>query len=256
MIGTVGIDHKLLKITIDIIKNLGYNQHEILDNIQKLYLDGKPIDLDITYSKGAFYGKFKVKEADGETREITIEQPRLKFDVFPLSEDVQKIEPLKPLPLDDLSIDSMMIDLPFIVRPTKPDTSITDETGSKMFNRFQGFHTPDDMYETYWFWIREAYRVLKVGGTLLFKIQNTIYGGINHNTEFFSFMCAERAGFVTEDTFVLGAKSRMISPFMTKQLHARKFTSTFFVFKKHKSQKHKKFNYWSLIPKLEESFNN
>ena len=82
MIGTVGINHKLLKITMGIIKNLGYNQHEILDNIQKLYLEGKGIDCDITYSKGAFYGKFKVKDADGETREIVIEQPRLKFDVF------------------------------------------------------------------------------------------------------------------------------------------------------------------------------
>lgn len=242
-------------MSIDIIKNLGYNQHEILDNIQKLYLDGKPIDCDVTYSKGAFYGKFKIKDGD-ETREIVIEQPRLKFDVFPLSDDVTKIEPLKPLPIESESIDSIMIDLPFIVRHIKSDTSVTDETGSKMFNRLQGFHTPDDMYETYYFWINEAYRVLKVGGTLVFKTQNTIYGGINHNTEFFSFMCVERAGFVTEDIFVLGAKSRMISPFMTKQLHARKFTSTFFVFKKHKSRKYKKFNYWSLIPKFEETFNN
>ena len=254
MIGIVGINTNIKKMKIDIIKNLGYNQHEILDNIQKLYLGGKPIDCDITYSKGAFYGEFKIKNSDGTTREIVIDQPRLKFDVFPLSEDVQKIEPLTALPIESESIESMMIDLPFIVRPTKPATSVTDETGSKMFNRFQGFHTPYAMYETYFFWINEAYRVLKVGGTLLFKTQNTIYGGINHNTEFFSFMCAERCGFVTEDTFVLGAKSRMISPFMTKQLHARKFTSTFFVFKKHKSQKYKKYNYWSLIPKFEETY--
>lgn len=109
MIGTVDINHKLLKIAMDIIKNLGYNQHEILDNIQKLYLEGKGIDCDITYSKGAFYGKFKVKDGDGEAREIVIEQPRLKFDVFPLSEDVTKIEPLKPLPLDDLSMISRSI---------------------------------------------------------------------------------------------------------------------------------------------------
>lgn len=35
---------------MELIKNVGYNQYEIIQNILKLYNDGRPIDCDITYS--------------------------------------------------------------------------------------------------------------------------------------------------------------------------------------------------------------
>lgn len=239
---------------MEVIKNLDHNQHRIIKNIIDLHLSGKPIECDMTYSKGAFYGTFKVKDKD-VTTEITIEQPRLKFDVFPLSDDVQKIEPLQPLPLEDNSIDSLMIDLPFVVYAPDPDMTKIKESSSIIFKRFNGFYPVSELYKAYYFWIREAYRVLRENGVLIFKTQNTISGGINHNTEFFSFMVAERLGFVTEDTFVLGAKSRIISAKVKKQQHARKFTSTFFVFKKPKSKRYEKFNYWKVVLENEKFFN-
>ena len=39
------------------------------------------------------------------------------MDVFPLKEDVIKIEPFKALPLEDNSVQSMVIDLPFVIAP-------------------------------------------------------------------------------------------------------------------------------------------
>lgn len=236
-----------------IIKNFDYNQHVIIKNIVDLHLGGNPIECDMTYSKGAFYGDFRVKDKD-EVINIHIEQPRLKFDVYPLSDDVQKIEPLRPLPLDDESISSLMIDLPFVVYAPDPKMENIAESSSIIFRRFSGFYPVTELYKAYYFWIREAFRVLKRDGVLIFKTQNTISGGINHNTEFFSFMVAERLGFVTEDTFVLGAKSRIISAKVKKQQHARKFTSTFFVFKKPKSKRYEKFNYWNLITENEKFF--
>jgi hypothetical protein len=46
-------------------------------------------------------------------------------------------------------------------------------------------------------------------------------------------MCASNAGFYIKDKFILEAKARLISGSkIKKQQHARKYTSTFWVFKK------------------------
>ena len=93
----------------DVIKSISYNQKEILFNIMQLHNNGNGFDCDITYSSGKFYSVCY--------EEFNIPQPQLKMDVMPLSEDVIKIEPFKPLPLDDNSITSIVIDLPFVIAP-------------------------------------------------------------------------------------------------------------------------------------------
>ena len=92
----------------NVIKNISSNQFEILYNIMQLYNNGKPFECDMTYSSGKFYdrgGKF------------AIPQPSLKFDVMPQFDDVIQIEPWGKLPLEDNSLSSMVIDLPFIIAP-------------------------------------------------------------------------------------------------------------------------------------------
>lgn len=37
---------------MELIKNIGYNQYEIIQNILKLYNNSQPIECDITYSVG------------------------------------------------------------------------------------------------------------------------------------------------------------------------------------------------------------
>ena len=43
-----------------VIKSIGYNQHEMLYNIMQMHNGGKPFDVDITYSVGNFYGVFNI----------------------------------------------------------------------------------------------------------------------------------------------------------------------------------------------------
>jgi len=226
----------------DVIKSTSYDQKEIMYNIMQLHNGGKPFYADMTYSSGKFY---EPKKGD----KYIIPEPTVKLDVVPQFNDVIKIEPLGRLPFEDNSIESIVVDLPFVVSPPNAP-SMQDKSNNKrniIANRFASYYPVDNLYKSYYWWISETYRVLKENGTCVFKCQNTISGGINHNTEYFSFMCAQHIGFVIEDSFVLLAKNRLHSGKIKKQLHARKYTSTFFVFKKFKNKKYKKFNYFDLI---------
>lgn len=227
-----------------IIRNVSYDQSEILHNIMELYNDGKPFECDMTASTLAFYRKTK-----GDAYEIPT--PKILFDVAPQVEGCQRIEPYKPLPLENESIGSIVIDLPFIISSMEAPSK--DKDGSNMImNRFASFYPVDLLYFNYAYWIAEAYRVLKPDGFVVFKTQSVISGGIRINTEAYSFMCAMYNGFTVEDQFTLVAKNRLISPSKYKrQMHARSYTSQFFVFKRTIKKKSKDFNYWEIIPKIE-----
>lgn len=84
----------------------------------------------------------------------------------------------------------------------------------------------------YYHWIKEAYRVLKPNGILVFKCQATITSARQLMTPEYSWMMATACGFYTLDQFFLLAKNRLHSGKIKKQQHARKFTSTLYVFKK------------------------
>lgn len=223
-----------------IIKNISYDQNEILWNIMQLYNEGKPFECDMTASELKFY--------EGKGGKYDIPTPKILFDVFPKDERIKKIEPLGRLPLEDNSIDSIVIDLPFVISG-EAKTKRSDCT-MLIYSRFHGYYPADDMYESYFHWISEAYRVLKENGICVFKTQSTVSGGVQHNTEEFSFMSAQKVGFTIEDKFILEAKARLISPGKyKKQMHARKYTSVFYVFQKTLKKKNKNFNYFDLIEK-------
>lgn len=210
-----------------IIKNISTNQKEILYNIMKLYNNGEPFDCDMTASTLKFY------ERNPGDKWI-VPEPRILFDVCPQMKFVHKIEPHMPLPLDNDSIHSIVIDLPFVVSPPNCPSALNKKKGSLLiYNRFSGFYPVSDLYSNYYHWIAEAYRVLDDGGICVFKCQSTVSGGVEHSSEEYSFMCAQRVGFYVIDKFTLRAKSVLISAakYNTQQ-HARKYTSSFYVFKK------------------------
>lgn len=221
-----------------VVKSIGYNQHEILYNIMQLHNDGKPFDCDPTYSIGNFYGKFSIKKEEGETAEIEIPAPKYKFDVNPQIEGVEKIEPLGKLPLEDNSINSICIDLPFVIScGPSMQTPDYDENGNKVKNnlisrRFASYYPVAQLLESYAHWISEAYRVLKEDGIMTFKTQSTITGSRFLATPYYSRLIAESIGFDILDEFILLAKNRLISGKIKKQQHARSFHSYFLVFKK------------------------
>lgn len=233
----------------NIIKNISFDQSEILYNIMKLYNGGNPFECDITASELKFY------EGRGRGGKYDIPLPRLLFDVFPQDERVMKIEKWGALPLEDNSIDSVVVDLPFVISPANSPSAKNPNEGSQLIaRRFAAYYPVDNLYYSYYHWIKECYRVLKEGGILVFKEQSVISGGIRHNTDEFSFMAGEKVGFKMIDKFILEAKARLISnaKYKNGQLHSRSYTSQFLVFKKEEKFKSKEFKYYELLDKCEE----
>lgn len=221
----------------NIIRNISYDQTEILHNIARLYNGGNDqFDCDMTASSLGFYG-------DVHGGKYNIPEPKILMDVYPQREDIIKIERWGKLPLEDGSIHSLVIDLPFVISPELAPSAVNKKEGASLiYNRFAGYYPVDNLYLSYYHWLEEAYRVLDKDGICIFKCQSCISGGIRHNIEEFSFMAAQRLGFKMEDKFTLLAKARLISPnkYKNGQQHSRSYTSQFLVFIKDTRKRRKK----------------
>lgn len=208
-----------------LIKSISFDNKEILYNIMNLHNNGEAFECDMTYSSGKFYST--------KQEEFFIPQPRLKFDVSPLFDDVCKIEPNGCLPLEDNSLKSIVIDLPFVITTsTAPSLQKIDSSNNVMIRRFANYDSIHLLVESYYHWLKEAFRVLKNDGICVFKTQGTITSSKQLFTPEISWFLASMIGFYPLDQFFLIAKNRMHSGKIKKQQHARKFTSTFYVFKK------------------------
>ena len=231
----------------NIIKNVSYDQTEILHNIGLLYNNGSDqFDADMTASSLGFYGKGKGA--------YEIPEPKILMDVFPTREDIIKIEKWGKLPLEDKSVKSLVIDLPFVISPANaPSAKEPKEGSSLIFKRFNGYYPVDNLYLSYYHWLSEASRVLDDNGICIFKCQSCISGGIRHNIEEFSFMAAQRLGMKMEDKFTLVAKARLISSNRYKdgQKHSRSYTSQFLVFIKDPKKKSKNFFFEEMLDRCE-----
>lgn len=189
----------------------------------------------MTYSSGNFYGDFTYEDNNKQKVPFTIEPPKHKFDVAPQSEDIIRIDPDGQLPLEDCSIHSIMIDLPFVITPPNAKSMLPEnhQKGRNIISkRFASYYPVSNLIDSYKHWIEEAYRVLDDNGICAFKCQNTITGSKFLPTEELSWLFAELTGFEILDKFVLGAKQRIISGKIKQQQHARNYTSVFWVFRK------------------------
>lgn len=235
-----------------VIKSVNDNQHAILRDIMDLHNGGRPFEADMTYSIGNFYGEFTekvpVKNDDGTVTEINntfeIPQPKFKFDVMPQVDGVEKIDPWGPWPLEDNSLESIVLDPPFIVSSMSAPSMFNGKDDSNMISkRFASFYPRYELFDTYEHLITEAYRVLKPMGILVLKTQATVSGSIQLMTPYFSCVVANNLGFYTLDEFILTTKVRMISGKVKNQQHARKYHSFFYVFQKDNPKKDK-IGYW------------
>ena len=228
-------ESKLSNATI--IRNTSYDQTEILHNIGVLYNNGSDqFDADMTASSLGFYGGC-------HGGKYNIPEPKILMDVFPQRDDILKIERWGSLPLEDGSVHSLVIDLPFVISPENAPSAVSKKEGASLiYKRFAGYYPVDNLYLSYYHWLSEAYRVLDKDGICIFKCQSCISGGIRHNIEEFSFMAAQRLGFKMEDKFTLLAKARLISPnrYKSGQQHSRSYTSQFLVFLKDTRKRRKK----------------
>ena len=120
----------------NVIKNISYDQKEILWNIMQLYNQGRPFDCDMTASKLKFYEYSKKAK-------YNIPEPSILMDVYPVRDDIIKITPFEPLPLEDNSLSSIIVDLPFVCSPKTCKSAIEKKKGSNMIaNRFSSWYFP------------------------------------------------------------------------------------------------------------------
>jgi tRNA G10 N-methylase Trm11 len=202
------------------IKTIGYDQSEIIKNIIDLHIKEGIIDCDPTYSTGNFYKK------------NDINPPKLKYDISPQIDGVLESKS-ENLPLEDESLNSIMFDPPFVV--SKGPSLKKKKKGSNIISsRFSSYESIPLLWEYYTNSMKEFYRILKPGGKLIFKCQDTVSGGKNYFSHVHVMNEALKIGFYPKDLFILLAKNRLISSNMHNQQHARKYHSYFWVFEKKK----------------------
>lgn len=208
----------------NVIRSVSMNQFEIMSNIMKLYMDNKPFDADITYSSGGFYGKHG---------DYDMPQPLRKFDVYPQTEDTERIEMWGNIPLPDGSVNSIMFDPPFVISPKDAPSVKEDKDGANLtFKRFWSYYPVAQLFDSYYHWMEEINRVLADDGIAVVKCQKTISGSKQLNTPEWLWLCAESLGLDMMDDFSLVAKNRIHSGKVKKQMHSRRFESHFLVFRK------------------------
>lgn len=194
------------------IKSVSDNQTEILTNIRDLHCGGK-FDCDCTYGNGSFYKNIK--------------RPELCFDIEPLFDFVVQSH-CTNLPLPDESLESLVVDLPFL---TYVRAGRTGNGNMVMSKRFAGYWSYDELATHYRLTCYEALRVLKKGGKLVIKCQDIHHNHRLHVTHTNLIIWAQPLRLL--DLFVLVANHRMPSPNRKgKQKHARIFHSFFLVFVK------------------------
>lgn len=227
----------------NVIKNISTDQSEILQWVMDMHNNGEPFECDITASELKFYGK-------RPGCKYSIPEPKILMDVYPMRGDIIKIIPFEKLPLEDESVSSIVVDLPFVCSPHTCKSVVEKKEGANLIsNRFSSWYPMQEGYENIYWWINECSRVLKPDGIILWKMQNSVSGGLQHLLSEFSALCADDCGLYIHDQFFVMAKARLISASkIKKQAHARKYTSTFWVFRKD----NKKAIKTSLLRKLKE----
>ena len=198
------------------IKSVYNTNDDVISNIMKLY-NIEQFDLDCTYSTGNFWKNLK--------------GPKIKTDLFPKNDTIIQADS-ENLPFEDGSMTSVMYDPPFVIagksyRENKEGSSI-------IAKRYEGYESYSHLTKNYYNTLKELYRITEKGGIVVFKCQDTVSGGKNHFTHCLIMNMAVNIGFYPRDMFVLHNSVRINSfgTKWTKQEHARKYHSYFWVFEK------------------------
>ena len=203
--------NELLLFGPELIKTISFNEGEILNNINRLYCPNW-FEVDPCYSVGRFYTAFGVPK------------PKYRFDIKPQAKGVVMAN-ANNLPLDDLSVETIMFDPPFLAG----QNSNGIDTG-KIISRFSSFKSMEDL----WAWYRECLiefkRILKPDGVLVFKNQDTVSSSKQYFSHCHIMNIAVSLGLYPKDMFILLAKNRIIGGNHKTQYHARKFHCYYWVF--------------------------
>ena len=221
------------------VKSVYNSNFDTIKNIMFLY-NIEQFDLDCTYSKGAFWKD--------------LPSPKFKSDLYPVNDTVVEASS-ENLPFEDGSMKNIMYDPPFVIAgKTYRDNK---EGSSIMAKRFEGYNTYNDLTVNYYNTLKELYRICEKGGHVVMKCQDTVSGGKNHFSHCLIMNMAMEIGFYPRDLFILNSNVRLNSfgTKWTKQEHARKYHSYFWVFEKVKPRVKYEFMNKTVVLDSEESPN-
>lgn len=193
-------------------RTVNNNDQDIIKAIIRIHNGGRNFDVDPTYSKGIFW------------KGLT--PPELRFDINPQADGVQQASATN-LPLEEGSVGSIMFDPPFVVRVD------TAEPNGIIHNRFSSFRSIPELWDFYYNALREFHRILRPGGIVAFKCQDTIDGGKEYWSHFEIMKYAFELGYKVKDLFILYRGDNVLfSPNMKIQKHARKTHCYYLVLEK------------------------
>jgi hypothetical protein len=206
-----------------IVKSVYGSNYEVIKNIMELY-EIEKFDLDCTYSKGSFWKD--------------LPHPTHKTDIYPYNDSVIEASS-EDLPFDDNSMKSIMWDPPFVLVGSGKGHKKCKEGSSIIAKRFEGYGTYDDLKSNYYDTMKELFRITDKGGFVVMKCQDTVSGGKQYFSHVMVMNMANKIGFYPRDLFILTSNVR-VNAFngtkWTKQYHARKYHSYFWVFEKVKQK--------------------
>ena len=168
------------------------------------------IELDPMFNKGNFYK--------------TIPKPKYYSDLLPLNDYVPMADATN-LPYHDSSINSMILDPPFLFNIHGVNGIQGKYYSSKTHGIFKNF---DELKVTYKGLIKEAYRILKHNGVLIFKCQDYTDSKTDL-THCYVWEWAREQGFYIKDLAILYISKGKISNGNTTQRHLRKHHTYFYV---------------------------
>lgn len=195
----------------DVIKSISFDEGEIIRSIQELHCNNW-FEVDPCYSKGRFYEDFGIPK------------PIHKFDIKPQVKGVLQAS-AENLPFDNGEINTIMFDPPFL----SGENSEGINSGI-ICSRFSQFRNIPELWTWYYECMKEFKRILKIGGKLVFKNQDTVSAGKQYFSHVMIMNMAVELAFYPKDLFILLAKTRIIGGNHHNQLHARKFHCYYWVF--------------------------
>lgn len=198
------------------IKSINNNELEIQKNILMLYSKLDYYELDPCYSTGCFYKR-------------GLKKPKFKFDINPKLHDV-KYADVRDLPLPSQSVNSVIFDPPFVIGVPNSSKNVT--SSNKTFNRFAGFFSKEEQTKFYYDSLKSLYKVLKCGGIIAFKCQDTVSSGKQYIVHHDIVTMAQHIGFYVRDIFIYYKDYRMNSGKWITQRHARKHHCYYIVLEK------------------------
>jgi hypothetical protein len=202
-----------------LVKSVYTSNYDAITNIMKLH-NIEQFDLDCTYSKGNFWKD--------------LPHPKYKSDIYPVNDTVIEASS-ENLPFENNSMKSVMYDPPFVIVGSGKGHR-NNRTGSSIIaKRFEGYGTYDELKSNYYNTLKELYRIVDDGGFVVMKCQDTVSGGKQYFSHVMVMNMAYQIGFYPKDLFILTSNVR-VNAFngkkWTKQYHARKYHSYFWIFEK------------------------